>query len=218
MWAKKSGKTGDEDGSFHKSVDVQETTPRNGPDTASFQPIFMPSVMPSNTMLVMMYKFVSLWPKSLRGATLATVAVLFTAQAHADSSNYGQQPITHDISWINPSDASALSMENAAADTMPGKLRAYRDAQLDLAQAVQKQYIIYGEYQRLLALSPDEITRDFPHGTYLYTLSVSATTYGQLRREALMAEDTARASLQAVIGDRRLSDAAMADLHTLLGL
>ena len=127
-------------------------------------------------------------------------------------------PITQDMSWINPSDASPLSMENAAADTMPGKLRAYRDAQRALKSAVEKQYIIFGEYQRLMSLSPEEIARDFPHGTYLYALSVSATTYGQLRREALLAEDTARAALHAVICDRRLSDEAMTELHALLGL
>lgn len=162
--------------------------------------------------------FPMLTKRPLKLATCAAAAFLCVSQAYADETGLSQDTVTHDIGWITSSDAAGLDIEDGAADTMSGKLRAYRNAQHQLIDAIEKQYVVFGEYQRLLTLSDDQIASEFPNGTYVYALSVAATSYGQLRREALMAEDIARTSLHAVIGSRRLSDEAMTDLHSLLGL
>lgn len=130
----------------------------------------------------------------------------------------GRGAIASELKSLNAAHASPTALANAAPGSMPGKLREYRDTYSQLIAAVDEQNVAYAEFQRLSGLTDDEIAEAYPDGGYDQALSEATATYSALRDIAATAQGETQETLTALTGGRTLSDAAMAELHGLLGL
>ena len=132
--------------------------------------------------------------------------------------NNGRGAIASELKSLNAAHASPNAMANASPDSMPGKLNTYKENRLALVEAVEEQDEAYAEFQRLSGLTEEEIATEFPEGGYEDALSTATNTYARLREDAVTAQTDSEEALQILTGGRTLSDAAMAELHALLGL
>ncbi len=130
----------------------------------------------------------------------------------------GRGAIASELKGLNAAHASPTALANASPDSMPGKLNTYREARLALVDAVDEQNLAYDEFQRLSGLTEDEVAAEFPDGGYEDALNGAANTYAALREAALAAQTDSKDSLLTLTEGRELSEAAMAELHNLLGL
>lgn len=136
----------------------------------------------------------------------------------ANAGNNGRGAIASELKSLNAAHASPNALANASPGSMPGKLREYRDTYTSLIDAVDEQNVAYAEFERLSGLTDDEKAAEFPNGGYDQALSEATNTYAALRETAVSAQTETQSSLTALTGGRTLSDAALSELHSLLGL
>ena len=137
---------------------------------------------------------------------------------NAGRGNNGRGAIASELKSLNAAHASPTALANASPNSMPGKLNSYREDRLALVEAVEEQNVAYAEFQRLSGLTDAEIATEFPNGGYEAALSDATNTYAGLRETALTAQMESSESLMVLTEGRELSDAALAELHDLLGL
>lgn len=130
----------------------------------------------------------------------------------------GRGAIASELKGLNAAHANPTAMANAAPNSMPGKLNTYRDERLALVAVVEDQNEAYDAYQSLAELSDEDIATEFPDGDYANELAKAEATYLILRNEAVIAQNEANESLLTLTGGRELSEAAILELHDLLGL
>lgn len=137
----------------------------------------------------------------------------------ANNGNAGRgSAIASELKSLNAAHASPNALANAAPGSMPGMLRDYRDTFRGLIVAVEKQNIAYQEYVRLAEMSESAIASTYPNGGHAQALADAAATYNALRHDAATSQAQNQAILQRITSGRTLSNAAMEELHAMLGL
>ncbi len=130
----------------------------------------------------------------------------------------GRGALARELGGLNAAHANPNALRNASPNSMPGKLYAYQQARGDFADVVAVQDEAYAEYQRLIGLSEEEITAEFPEGGYEDAVTTAADEYQAARDDALDAQAETQEVLAALTGGSDLSPAALAELNRLLGL
>ena len=141
-----------------------------------------------------------------------------SASSNGNSGNNGNSAIARELAGLNAAHASPTAMANAAAESMPGKLHTYQQARLHLVQRVTEQNAAYETYMRLANMSEAQTATAYPSGDYTRALNDAARAYNAFQAQAEAAQAITDASLMSLSGGRVLSNAAMADLHRMLGL
>lgn len=141
------------------------------------------------------------------------------SNGNASNGNNGRgAAIARELGSVNASHASHAALANATPGSTSGKLRAYRDTFKGLMSAVNQQNAAYAEYLRIAEMTESQIARNFPGGGHAAALANATAAYTALRNNAATAQSQNQASLQQLTGGRSLSNAAMQDLHVMLGL
>lgn len=138
------------------------------------------------------------------------------ARDQASSGNNGRGQLARELGNLNAAHANANALANASPDSMPGKLYSYKMAQQEFASVVATQDEKYAAYEALVGLTEEEIDAAFPDGGYEDAVSDAAIAYEIARDDALEAQEAAGESLSALTNGRQLSDAALAELWSLL--
>ncbi len=136
----------------------------------------------------------------------------------SNGNSNGRGALARELGSLNAAHANPNALRNASPNSMPGKLYAYQQARGDFADVVAVQDEAYAEYQRLIGLSEEEITAEFPQGGYEDAVTTAADEYQAARDDALDAQAETQEVLAALTGGSDLSPAALAELNRLLGL
>ncbi len=139
-------------------------------------------------------------------------------RGNGNGNSDGRGALARELGSLNAAHANPNALRNASPNSMPGKLYAYQQARGDFADVVAVQDEAYAEYQRLIGLSEEEITAEFPEGGYEDAVTTAANDYQAARDDALDAQAETQEVLAALTGGSELSPAALAELNRLLGL
>ncbi|SFR34969.1 hypothetical protein SAMN04488005_0738 [Yoonia tamlensis] len=135
-----------------------------------------------------------------------------------NNGNNGRGELARELRGLNAAHANANALANAAPNSMPGRLNGYKLAQESAAQANAVETAAQDEYDRLIGLTEEEIAAQYPEGGYEDAVLNAAQTLQVASDDAAAAQAIAAESLVVLTDGRVLSDAAMAELHRLLGL
>ena len=138
-------------------------------------------------------------------------------QNEAGSRGNDRGRIASEMKGLNAAHANPNAMRNASPNSRPGQLYAYQQSRIDLIEKVRIQDEAYAEYERLAALTQEEIVAEFPDGNYEQALNDAAVDYNAKRQDAVDAQDTNSDSLAILTDGRELSSGALVELHRLLG-
>lgn len=137
---------------------------------------------------------------------------------HGNSGNNGRGAVASELAFLNSAHANQNALEHASPNSRPGQLYAYQQARIGVATAAEAAQAADAEYQRLLALTPEEIAIEFPDGGYEEALSIAASNALAADGLAAYAQTKVDESYMTLTGGRELSADAMAELDRLLGL
>lgn len=132
--------------------------------------------------------------------------------------NNGRGAIASELRGLNAAHANQNALENASPNSMPGKLYVYQQAEIEAAAAAAKVETVQGEYDRLIGLTEEEVAVEFPDGGYEDAVTQAAIDLKGAEGEAETAAGLANDALNAASGDRDLSEGALDELKSLLGL
>lgn len=132
--------------------------------------------------------------------------------------NNGRGAIARELKGLNAAHASPNALANASPNSMPGKLREFRDATLAErdydAQIADSQ----ATYDALLQMTEERFAELNPDLNYAEALAASLANLDALKSASAGAEAERASALDALTGGRQISDAAMAELMALLSL
>jgi hypothetical protein len=132
--------------------------------------------------------------------------------------NNGRGAIARELRGLNAAHANQNALLNASPNSMPGKLYIYQQAEIESASAAGQLLTAQTEYDRLIGLTEDEIAAEFPLGGYEDAVTQAAINLSGATTAAEIAAGLANDALLAASGGRTLSDAALNELKSLLGL
>ena len=125
--------------------------------------------------------------------------------------------ISAELSSLTTAHTNPSALAAAAPGTISANLRDYRDSFRGLLAVVDQQNAAYAEYLRISEMSAEQIAATYPSGNHAQAMAQAAETYNALRHNAATLQAQNQASLQRITGGRALSNAAMSDLHVMLG-
>jgi hypothetical protein len=137
---------------------------------------------------------------------------------NGNSNGNGRGALARELRGLNAAHASQTALENAAPNSMPGKLFAYQQSQQVDPALKEAETAAMDELDRLTTLTEAEIAKEFPNGGYEAAVTAASDEYLDTQDDVIAAEEDASASLADLTGGRELSDAALAELHRLLGI
>ncbi len=140
------------------------------------------------------------------------------ARNNGNGGGNGRGNVARELRGLNAAHANQRALENASPNSMPGKLYAYQQARREFIATIEEQNEAYDEYNRLVDLTDEEIAAEFPEGGYEEAVTTAADTYRDARADAVAAQEVNDATLAAAADGRELSNNALAELHSLLGL
>lgn len=136
----------------------------------------------------------------------------------AHAGNNGRGALASELRGLNAMNANANALANASPDSMPGKLRIYQTETLEARSAVAVQNDAALAYQALLDMTAGEIAVAYPNGGYDAALADAQAVYDSTTAAAETEVAEADAALVTLTSGRTLSDAAMDELNSSLGL
>ena len=135
-----------------------------------------------------------------------------------ERTNNGRGAIASELKGLNAAHASQSGLENASPDSMTGKLYVYQQNRLAIANgeaAVTETGDLFRALSQMTEERFDELNPDLD---YAETLAKAEQDYLDAQQRLATAQNDSVASLEVLTGGRELSDAAMEELHALLGL
>ncbi|MGR3344726.1 MAG: hypothetical protein ACU0DI_16180 [Paracoccaceae bacterium] len=144
-------------------------------------------------------------------------------KAHSGNENSASigGAVTSQLAGLNAAHANAIAFENAAPESMPGKLAIYMAAFSDVEDAEAALAEAEAEVARLLSL--DETADEFndegdPLAAYLAALADAEAEFTEAEEDLAEAEDDLEDAIFALTGDTELDADVEAELHALLGI
>ena len=141
-----------------------------------------------------------------------------SAERDSERGNNGRGALRSELKGLNAANANQRALENASPNSMPGKLYAYQTAQRAVSEAETAEDAAQTEYDRLVGLTEEEIAEQFPDGGYEDAVTAAATALEEAQAATVAAEGEAEGSLMVLTDGAALSDAALNELHRMLGL
>ena len=134
----------------------------------------------------------------------------------------GNGAIASELKWLNASNASQNALENASPNSRPGQLyvfqQEYAAAQQSISDAEANELTAQQEYDRLIGLTEEEIAAEFPEGGYEDAVTNAAIALEDAQGAVTTAESSVNDALLVLTGGRELSEGALAELLSRLGL
>jgi len=135
-----------------------------------------------------------------------------------DGSNNGHGAISRELGGLNAADANPTALANAAPNSTSGKLYSYQQASLSAAQAQARVAETGNLYQAIRNMSEAQFYDLNPTLDYTNTLASVGADYQAALTAQEGANVTTQQALASLTGGRALSNAALNELHQMLGL
>ena len=144
-----------------------------------------------------------------------------SGHSSASNSNADDGMLTAKMNDLNAAHANANAFENAAAESMPGKLAIYMAAFSDVEDAEADLVDAEAEVIRLSLL--DETDDEFkdevdPLAAYVAAVTAADTAVTDAEEDLADAEDDLEDAIFALTGETELDADVEAELHALLGI
>lgn len=144
-----------------------------------------------------------------------------TSSGRGSSGRGGTRVLTADLdnTGAGAPDVKASHGASAVASAnSQDELNSYRDERVALTAAEAEQNEALKEYMRLKGLSEDEISAEFPDGSYEAALAAATLDFAHSKETVSFAQAAVDQSLLRMTGGRALSEDELASLHSILGL
>ncbi|MBT8410621.1 MAG: hypothetical protein KJP02_02335 [Octadecabacter sp.] len=132
--------------------------------------------------------------------------------------NNGRGAIARELRGLNAAQANQNALENASPNSMPGKLYAYQQAQIAASEVDAKVIEAANFYAALENMGEDRFNELNPDLDYASTLATAGADYQTAMQAQANTAATTEQTLATLTNGRGLSEAAMAELHRMLGL
>ena len=135
----------------------------------------------------------------------------------------GNGAIASELKWLNAANANQNALENASPNSRPGQLFIFQNdyvaAQEAIAIAEQNEIDAQVEYDRLINLTDEEIATQYPEeGAYDAAVTTAAQNLQNAQTASAEAEGAVDDAILTLTGGRELSEGALAELLSRLGL